>query len=431
MTTSDISRDFNYERINHILHLRNSPVLFAFIMTIILNIAAAFLDPEIHIDYSKIRELRLLSILFPLGVIIWVMLTPGISNVACALLKRCKDSEHGIGLNNSNHGRLLIFFGIISLVILSLYLSEVSIWNTGLVVILFGSSQLDPSMARELSLKLINNSVLTYSYSLYTSVLAPLQGAIAVLVTPRSWRLRVAIYCYCLILLVTVGLTGARWQPGYFILVIAIAFFLRRSSVKLLGVLVVGIGFVVSFAAALSILREGRLHDFSPGLLGEYMWIIISHRIVGLPFETGVWTNLYMDRYQLPLGSTIRPLAWILGTDYINLPNLVGLEFYPGAGATISCGTCFVYDFQAAFGLYVGWLIAILYLIILDVGLLAFRRLDPIPLCAFLAVFMASTIALSSSAYTVSLVTHGMLLVIFLAYATSLLLRSRFVQQWD
>lgn len=77
-------------------------MMFAFIMTILLNIAAAFLDPEIHVDYSKIRELRLLSILFPLGVIIWVMLTPGITRVACHLLKRCKDSGHEPGLNNSS-----------------------------------------------------------------------------------------------------------------------------------------------------------------------------------------------------------------------------------------------------------------------------------------------------------------------------------------
>ena len=121
----------------------------------------------------------------------------------------------------------------------------------------------------------------------------------------------------------------------------------------------------------------------------------------------------------MPLFSTIRPLAWIAGVDYVNLPNMVAREFLAHGDTLMSNNTCFLYDFQAAFGIYVGWLVAIICLVTIDFGLFAFRRLGSKRLCAFLAAFLASSFSLLSSAYSVSLVTHGILLSTILGYSFS------------
>lgn len=403
-------------------------MMFAASMMVFLNVAAAFFTLKVDASFSRTPELRFLSIIFPLGVLAWGIFTPTLSNTAKSLVVRCKDTK----IHSSTDGFALritiLLLGSASFFIMALYLSEVSIWNTGLSALFFESDSNRMYMARELSLKLVDNNFVRYSYSWHVAVLAPLQGILVLFTKPQHIASKIARILYLLALLISVSLTGAKFPPGYFFLLISLALFLRKQSVRaLLGVFLAGVA-ILGFGIMIKIKLGGGWDNLSFQLFSSSLCSLAWERIIIIPFETGIQANSYMETFSLPLFSTIRPLAWIAGVDYVNLPNIVARELIVHGDTTMSNNTCFIYDFQAAFGLYVGWFVAVMCLVTLDFGLFVFERLGSIRLCAFLAAFLGSSYSLLSSAYSVSLVTHGILLSIVLGYGFSRLFPDHFIR---
>ena len=90
-------------------------------------------------------------------------------------------------------------------------------------------------------------------------------------------------------------------------------------------------------------------------LLGLY------ERVFVLPFETGAYTIAAAEQYNFFQGDNIRPLAILRDTPYLNLSNKIYLDYYhrDGLPVTGSANTCFLFDFQASFGIVGGWLAAL------------------------------------------------------------------------
>lgn len=68
-------------------------MMFAASMMVFLNVAAAFFTLEVDASFSRTKELRFLSIIFPLGVLAWCIFTPALSKAANFIVNRCKDNQ--------------------------------------------------------------------------------------------------------------------------------------------------------------------------------------------------------------------------------------------------------------------------------------------------------------------------------------------------
>jgi hypothetical protein len=278
-------------------------------------------------------------------------------------------------------------------------------------------------MAREKSLKLLGNPVLGYAFPLYVSFVAPVLTALLAIWKPNRPWIRIGRWLLLLPLVLSVMLTGARSPAGQLLLVLGTVFVLRRGVFRG-GIVMGGAAFGgIMIAAMLTIAREGAMDRLSWASVQEYSTAITGRAFVS-PFMVGMWTNLYAHEHGLLGVSNIRPMAILLGEPQVNLPNLVGLAHVPNA-TTIHADCCFLFDYQASFGLWKGWALAIMLLCTLDFLLRAFRGLRGGILVAMLAAFMVSELALTATAFTVSLVTHGMLSIATLAY---LLGRTMYVQ---
>ena len=161
-------------------------------------------------------------------------------------------------------------------------------------------------------------------------------------------------------------------------------------------------------------LREGYGLQLSQGAANRYLGGVFN-RIFIVPFQTGIWTNMYSAEHGLLGISNIRPLTLLVGSKFVNLPNVVGITYTSSGLASVSCNTSFIFDYQASFGIFVGWCLSGFLLASLDFFILAFRGLNGGLLVACVAAFLASALSLLSSAFTTCLVTHGIAIVALLS----------------
>jgi hypothetical protein len=305
-------------------------------------------------------------------------------------------------------------FGFAAFVILSAYLAVVPVQKSGLVMIL--TNPVASAGAREESLKLIAFAPLRYAYLWHMEILAPI---LVVLVgfgirngpagrNLVKWSLLGALF-------LSVMISGARGPAGSLMIALGFAYLMRNGLLKGGRALVAALAFAILLALVLSILRDGQLDHLSPALVWRYLSDGLFERICVTPYETGVMTNLYAEQNGLLGITNIRPLALIFGQDYVALPNLVGLSYMYAKVSSVSANTSFLFDLQASFGIWPGWAVSGVALCALDALMVFFKRLNGLVLVAFYATFFAFLLALVSSAYTTTLITHGVLPTAFLA----------------
>ncbi len=391
-------------------------------MVVVINGAAAFTGPELDYGYRAAWTMRCMSIVFPLGVLVWVLLTPRLSFVASALYRSCQSTsltEHYCGVER----RTLLFFCVVSTTILMVYLQVVPIMSTGLAAIF--SNPEGASMARERSLSLLSSITLKYGYRFHTRVSAPIIVALLAQWKPGGYVRRGMRLVFIIAAILSVMLTGERSPAGFLLVILALVYYLRNGGVRGgIGLLcVAATGMLI--ATLLTIFREGRIAELSPSLIMEYTRLGTFGRTFITPFRTGVWTNLYAYEHGLPGIQNIRPLALLFGMEYTNLPNAVAMANLPNPIPSATANTCFLFDYQASFGLAMGWLLSLLLLCFLDSGLLVLCKLRGRLLLSFLATLMLAVLMLLFSAYTTSLVTHGILITLILAACCGTLQRIR------
>jgi hypothetical protein len=386
-------------------------VWFCAAMLLQINGAAAFADEclgygPIDWGYVHAGQVRLAAVLFPLGIFAYVVATPRISAVASDLNRGCRESDRGLGHSGKPETSTILLLGFAAIVILAAYLMTVPAMSTGLAAIL--TDPASAQVAREKSLKLLDSTSLRYAYSLHCCLVVPFLVSLLWIAKSRGWAVQLFRWVLILGLFVSVMLTGARGPAGVLLVVLGVTCVLRKGVFRGGGLLAGTVFGALAIVLLLSAARAGQLDDLTFEQVSALIPRIASRACVA-PFLTGMWTNLYSHENGLLGISNIRPLALLMGVQHVNLPNLVALAYSPHAIPSSSANTCFLFDLQASFGLIGGWIVALVLLGALDFLLYAFRPLQGGVLVAALAVFLTANLSLISSAFSVSLLTHGIL----------------------
>ena len=373
-----------------------------------INGAATFSETLYTPELENEMTVRVLPILLVIAIALWVLLTPKITELAR------KYSQQGLLVTKevalSIYDRSFIkLAAIVSSVIVGIYLIFVPIQSSGLVAVF--SDPLAATMAREKSLKLIGFAPIEYGYLWHMEVLAPLLvGMISLIRTKTSSGFLAKIFTIGIIVL-SVMLTGARTPAGLLMVTLSLVYTIRRGFKR--GIIVLGsaVAGAVIVATVMTIFREGAANRISIQLFWDYLSSGLFVRVFVTPFETGVMANLYAQENGILGISNIRPLALLFGKEFVHLPNVIGLSYMHTKIISVSANTCFLFDYQASFGAIPGWGVSVILLSALDFLLLCFRKLDGRMLIVFIAALLTSSMFLISSAYTTSLITHGILII--------------------
>lgn len=387
------------------------------IIAVMMGGAAAFAGPGSDFGYPQAATLRFLVVIFPLAGVLWALLTPRLGGVARTVCSACTGPEVRSRSARDLHSLAGLALATISVAVVLLYLDAVPLMSTGLV-----TAFRDPesaTIARERSLKLVSSAVVRYGYTFHVHVFAPVMIGVLVLYRSRTVFGALMRACGILALIVSVMFTGARAPAGYLLLVVGVVYLLRLGLRK--GSLIVAFTgtLAICLATLMSLIREGRAGDMSFAIFSRYFSGSLMHRAFVDPFEMGVWTNLYAHDHGLMGVRNIRPLANLFGAEYFNLPNAVALAYSRNALPSSSANASFLFDFQASFGLLLGWIVALVALFLLDFALYALRGFHPSLQVPFLAAFLVAVFQLAFSAFTPCLLSHGILPIVCLGLAVS------------
>lgn len=297
----------------------------------------------------------------------------------------------------------------------TVYLIHVPFRETGLYAVIA-----DPAMAviaRERSLKLLDNQALAYAFSIMTSSVAPmlavmLSGIGAHLFFKRRLFSLVIISLAIVSLMIVVSLPGARVSAVNLLLVMCLSFFLEKGLPIRPGRFIFLFILIVTPGVLIGMYRDGRAFGFD--LYLQYLWDFIGRRILHDPLEVGSWYILHAQKYGFFGFPALPKLATITGFDALNVPNYIGLRYQPNAGPTVSAGAGSLLTYYSYFGV-ASLLISLIGLWLLDMAVYVYEKLSPSLLIPCVSAVSLSTLSFISSDYTTVLVTHGFAVTLIIA----------------
>ena len=393
---------------------------------IIISAAAVFLPDQYNHPgcptLSALRDIdfvRLTTVAFPLILLIFTVLTPAISQQYKVLFLRIYPYNNAISNPPKAQPldfRIALIMAVTCAIIIFAYLVTVPYTQTGLYAVFFNPSDIE--LAREESLKLLDNIVIKYSFSYMISIFGPLTCALMVQVIQwnklalKQFAAGIAI----LIVVIDVMLPGERSAAALCILSAGISYLFKvglRKGWRTITIATLG-GTALVFILTYLRFDDGEISINTAMAVLE----IVAIRIFTVPFATGIYSLQYAQDFGLTGMSTIRPLAFVTGVDFLNLPNEVMLSTMSGiteAGKSGYMNTSFFFDFQAAFGFLAGLMIAAICTFLLDFAIVFWAKLRGRILKALYAVYLIQMLSLLSSAYLSSMNTHGIIWSSFIA----------------
>jgi len=310
---------------------------------------------------------------------------------------------------------VLILMAVI-LFILAIYLVTVPLASTGIYAILL--DPLESTMAREESLKLLDNAFLKYGFALLKSALAPVLSVLVALWSIQAFKRKKYLSALVGIgiiffTLVVVLLPGARMPGVVVILSILMAIFLiRKLPIRPLYILISSL-LILSLPVFMTMSREGK--EINASIYMEYMKGGILHRVFVVPMETGLWHAHYGQDAGFVGVTGIPKLAELMGQESITLPNVIYMKYSPYSVPSGLSNTCFVFAYYACFGM-MAWIVCLIGLWALDLSILVFQRLrSNALLIAAIAAIATSSMAFISNMYTTVLITDGFVIILLLA----------------
>lgn len=305
--------------------------------------------------------------------------------------------------------RTTVLLAVVAGGVVAMYLSVVPFTETGLYAI-FKNPAL-AALARENSLKLLENRTLAYAFIIMTSGIAPLLAVLLALAARQGMKTRSPVKVLMAsaalaALLIAVSLTGARGFSVNLIAVAAVALVLCSRlpglSLRLIG----GVALVLAPAVVLTVLREGQ--SAGPGIILEYLLEGVVQRVFVAPLEVGAWYLHYAQEHGALGVAAIPKLATWLGIAPLDAPNLIALRYSPYISGpdTASAGAGYLLTYVSYFGtpaivLTVGgvWLT--------DLALAVYRRLDNELLLPCVASCTIAALAFISADYSTVWISHG------------------------
>lgn len=308
----------------------------------------------------------------------------------------------------------LLLGGVV--VIVFLYLRVTPLSQTGIYAIVL--DPLQATAARESSLKLLDSTLLKYSFALLKSVLAPILSVLAAIycfqnLKAKQWNRSVVGLAVFLFVLLAVSLPGARTPAGMVILTVLLALFVIYDMPIRPLYFFISFFLIVGLPIVMTIFREGK--DLSPEMFLEYLQGSVFNRIFVVPMETGLWHTHYAQLNGFVGFAGIPKLAEFFSIDPVNLSNIIYLKYSPYNQASGLSNTCFVFSYYACFGM-ISLVFSWLALWSLDLSLLVLGRLrDKTILLATLVTLGTSCYAFTVTVFTTALITNGFLLILICA----------------
>lgn len=289
----------------------------------------------------------------------------------------------------------------------AIYLLFVPITETGLYSILFDPER--ASLAREGSLKLLENRSVAYLYFFNAKVSALLLASfIALWAIGRRTTRALVLGAVCLVpIAMAASLSGAR-SFGMFVLLAALAtaVWARGRTWGIRKWSLIGAAFLALLAvpAILSILREGLA--LTPGRLFEYMFgVVLAERVFGIAPNAIHYIHYAQTRGYVGIDGWSF-VAHFFGMPETNLSNTINRIYYPTATPTGYANAGFPFVYYAYVGL-AGVGLAILLVQFLDVVLDVAYHFYPREAIPLLVVSVINVASLLEAEFTTGLVTHG------------------------
>lgn len=401
------------------------PIIWvALLQTVFINGAAA-LAPDDYIissnplsyGYSQIMELRWMTVLFPAWLLLIAYTTPRLNSLARNIYYRCRFTSRvpNVYLWKKKERIILLLMITVVAILFGVYFSYVPLRKTGLWAIFF--DPINAEIAREESLKLVPSTFIRYGINWHRTIFAPILLGLLLLWKRRWFDIRTLFFCVgTLLIILSVMIYGSRSAGGQMLIFFGILFMLRHGLVRGGRVLIFVLITMVFIASTLTIIRKSLPGEISLGLILQHMGGPMFSRMFILPFHTGVLHHYYTEVNGLLMGASIRPLAFLMGIEYIPISNIIGQLYIPGALESVTCNTGSLFDNQASFGLVGGYILTIFELFVIDHFLLAFRRIDGYLLTIFLAIFLLAIGSLVITSLTIALNTIGILWITLFAF---------------
>lgn len=319
---------------------------------------------------------------------------------------------------------VVILMGAI-ICIIAIYLAYVPFSETGLYAVFANPAA--AVIARERSLKLLDNHALVYAFSFMTSSMAPMLVIMLFLMGIQYFLKRrlvlFALTGFIIIsLMIIVSLPGARVSAVNLLLAMCISFFLIKGlpfqPAKLLLLLVL----IVTPGTLIGIYRDGEAFGFN--LYLQYLWDFIGRRILQDPLEVGSWYIHHAQTYGMFGISAVPKLAAIIGYDALNVPNYIGLRYQPNAGSTISAGAGYLLTYYSYFGA-TSLILSLIGLWLIDLAVYVYDKLSGSLLVPCVAAVSLTTLSFISSDYTTVLITHGFAVTLIIASSLNTLTARR------
>jgi hypothetical protein len=377
---------------------------------------------------------QILALWFPLVVLAWVSMTPGLTLRMNELSRRFQMFNKRIPLfggSNTYRPEQILFWSsaILALVCIGLYLHEIPIEQLGIYAVM-----VDPAnalMAREESDKLLQNFWAKNAFVFLTQVYVPVLCCMSIMMSfsririlDNGIRIVVIFFLICI-----ASPSGARGLTAWAILCIGITHMVRGGRIGR-GAFVITISVLLGIAIAtlFSISRSGEL-----GLADTVRVVDFVHSVVWrafcTPYETGYLTNEFVDGVgRFGFGSVGFPFKGMLGITHVPLPNMVYNYYNPGGLESGWMNTSFLFDFQAAFGLWLGFVISFFMLIILDFTVRPFSRMNGGFCIVFYVIYLRYIVDLGSSSYSSSILgplVRNAMLALALYWVLGPIFRSR------
>jgi hypothetical protein len=307
--------------------------------------------------------------------------------------------------------RVMLILGGCIVVFLAYYLRTVPFSSTGLHAILFNPTE--STLAREESLKLIDNPIVQYGYGLTSSAAAPLLAVIltiSLLKKVKHWRLTGALLNATAILglLFVVSLTGARIYAAVVLLAVVFALWLKNGlPIRPVPLALAGV-VVLIIPVLLSLLRQGAelnassfLYYLTTGGMGRRVFVV--------PTMVGMWYVDYTQTQGFVGVAGIPKLASLLGVEPVIIQNIIGLKYMGTRIESVHATVGYVFAYFAYFG-PLSLALSLIGLWLLDLMLLGYRRLGDSLLLPCVAAVSVSCSRFVGSDYTTVLITHGFLI---------------------
>lgn len=302
---------------------------------------------------------------------------------------------------------IYLLLGIIVFIV-AVYLSYISFSRTGFHAIF--TNPASSAIAREKSLKLIDNQMLKYTYAFMTSTVAPLLSVMLLYLFIKSFKHKkvftlIITVITMIFIMFAVSLTGTRVSLVNLLLVLTIALIIK-NGIKVSPVkLIIAAGIILLPAVVISILREGKTLEFS--LIPEYFGYVLRRVFIDHLNDASLYVHYAQTNGLFGIAAIPKLAFFTEVSEPINAPNIIGLYYgEKNILASVSNTAGYLFTYYSYFGIY-SIIFSILGLFLLDVGIYVYMILNDHLLIPCIAATTLAILLFIQTDYTTAWLTHG------------------------